>query len=67
MERPNGVRQLLAEVPLLLEGDDRGARAILALAFGPEMEGVHWVDVHLDDRWFTRIPLRVVFLAYRTG
>jgi len=67
LERPDGLRRLLAELPLLFEGEDRGARAIVGLGFSLELEGLYWVDVQLDERWFMRMPLRVVYLAYRTG
>lgn len=49
------------ELPMLLEGEDRGANLIVNLAFQAEEEGLYWIDVYVDDVLFTRMPLRVLY------
>ncbi|WP_322797426.1 DUF6941 family protein [Tepidiforma sp.] len=56
---PDDLVRTRLTVPVLLEGDDRGARAIVRFPFRPDQEGVYWIDVALDERPFTRMPLRV--------
>lgn len=56
---PDGLVRTRLSVPVLLEGDDRSARTIVRFSFRPDQEGLYWMDVALDERPFTRMPLRV--------
>jgi hypothetical protein len=49
-----------AELPMLFEGEDRGAVVGLTLAFQPHEEGLYWLEVYLQDVLITKMPLRVV-------
>jgi uncharacterized protein DUF6941 len=52
----------IVELPMLFEGEDRGAQVSLNFGFqvGPE-EGLYWFEVYLHDALITKVPLRVVF------
>ena len=58
---PSHVRMPEHSVPILLEGDDRGANVIINLGMMIKEDGLYWFDVLLDDRLVTRMPLRVVY------
>lgn len=49
------------ELPILLEGEDRGACLTVQLGFQAEEEGLYWFDVYLLDALVTKVPLRVVY------
>ena len=51
----------VVELPMLLEGEDRGANLVLQLGFQAEEEGVYWFDVSLHDALITKVPLRVIY------
>ncbi len=53
--------------PALFEGEDRGANFILDFALTPKEEGLYWLDVLLDDKRVTRVPLRIVYQRLETG
>ncbi len=65
LEYPDGMIHSRLEVPLLLEGEDRGARALVPIQLLAEQEGIYWIRVALDEAEFTRVPLRVAFFEYR--
>lgn len=49
------------ELPILLEGEDRGANLVLNLGFQAQEEGLYWFEVSLLDTLVTKMPLRVVY------
>lgn len=50
------------ELPMLLEGDDRGAQMALQLGFQANEEGLYWFEVYLfEEGLVTKVPLRVVY------
>lgn len=59
-EQPSGVRQGRVTYPILLEGEDRGARIVLDMNLALESEGLYWFNVYIDAQPVTRVPLRVV-------
>ncbi len=61
---PSGVTMSPAQVPVLLEGEDRGISVKTHLVFQPE-EGLYWFDVKVDDVLLTRMPLRVIVQRVR--
>lgn len=60
-ETPSGIKSPEQLLPVLFEGEDRGANLILNLNIVIDQEGVYWFDVFLEDRLLTRIPLRVLY------
>lgn len=76
MEAPSG-EPLPTELqlPLLLEGEERGVNLIIPVGITVEQEGLYWVDVWLADplapereeELLTRVPLRIVYQPQRFG
>jgi hypothetical protein len=66
-EDPAGHQLEPMELPLHLEGEDRGANLVIQMGFVAEHEGLYWIDVFLDSDRCTRIPLRVVYEPMRAG
>ena len=62
-EAPSGQHLPLIEIPVHLEGENRGVNLILNLDLVLEQEGVYWFDVILDDGpdVLTRVPLQAVY------
>ena len=60
-ETPDGIKQPEQLLPVLFEGEDRGANLILNLNIIVSQEGVHWFDILLEDQLLTRIPLRILY------
>ena len=58
---PSGQQIGTIEMPVLFEGEDRGANVVLQLSFQPVEEGLHWFDVLVDGQRVTRIPLRALY------
>ncbi len=58
---PSGVPAPVLSVPILLEGDDRGANVVLGVNAQLSEEGLYWFDVLLEQRVVSRIPLRVLY------
>ena len=52
------------EFPVLFEGNDRGAGIVAIMNLVLEEEGLHWIDVNLQDAPapVTRIPLRIIHM-----
>jgi len=50
------------DFPVLFEGNDRGAGIVAIMNLVLEEEGLHWIDVNLQDAAapMTRIPLRIL-------
>lgn len=49
------------ELPMLLEGDDRGANLMLQLGLQAQEEGLYWFEIYLLDALVTKVPLRVLY------
>jgi hypothetical protein len=62
-EKPSGEQMAATEMPVLFEGEERGAALVLNLKLTLDQEGLYWFDVILDDQpaRLTRIPLRLVY------
>lgn len=60
-EAPSGIRSPEQLLPVLFEGDDRGVNLILNINMVVDQEGVYWFEVHLEDQFLTRIPLRILY------
>jgi hypothetical protein len=66
-EAPSGEQQQANSIPVLLEGEERGANLIVNMAFSFTMEGLWWFDVLFEDRLLTRVPLRIVYQPTRVA
>jgi uncharacterized protein DUF6941 len=64
---PNGRSSDLATLPVLLEGEDRGANLVGAMQLQLDEPGLYWFDVLFERRLLTRIPLRVVYQRLSVG
>jgi hypothetical protein len=65
---PSGVESAAQNMPpIFLEGDERGANLIVSLQLSVTEEGLYWIDVLLEERVLTRIPLRVLYQSVKTG
>ncbi len=61
-ETPSGIRLPEQLLPVLFEGDnDRGVNLILNVNMIVDQEGVYWFEVHLEDQFLTRVPLRILY------
>jgi len=49
------------ELPMLLEGEDRGTQVGLNLGLNAQEEGVYWFEVYVLGMLVTKVPLRVVY------
>jgi hypothetical protein len=67
LEAPNGIRNALGAATVLLEGEDRGANIVIRAEFRLDLQGLYWIDVSLDGRRATRMPLRVVYSRLSPG
>ncbi len=68
IEQPSGMRlpqEIVQHVHF--EGAERGINVLADLSLRLSQEGLYWFDVFLDDRLFTRIPLRVVYQPTPVG
>ena len=60
-EAPSGLKLPDQLLPVLFEGEDRGANLIINANMAVDQEGVYWFDVFLEERLLTRIPLRILY------
>ena len=60
---PSGLKLQEVSIPVLLEGDERGANLIIPYQIQVEEEGLYWFDVYLDDKLMTKVPFRVIYQA----
>lgn len=67
IEEPSGQQQPAAEIPIFLEGEDRGMNALVPLNLLATQEGLYWFDVLFDDQLISRIPLRLIYQPQRLG
>jgi hypothetical protein len=58
---PSNVPLPEQSVPILLEGEDRGAYVHMQLNMTIKEDGLYWFDVSLGESLVTRMPLRVVY------
>ena len=61
VELPSGITRQVASASVLLEGEDRGINVLMNLALTFSTQGLYWFNLYLDDRFLTRMPLRVVY------
>lgn len=66
-QTPTGRKLPPTTLPVLLEGDDRGANLIGNIAMQLDEDGLYWFDVLFERRLLTRIPLRVVYQRLTFG
>ncbi len=66
-EDPAGMRLPEISLPILFEGEDRGASVVVNLALQVQREGLYWFDVYLDEERITRMPMRVVYHRLTVG
>jgi hypothetical protein len=60
-EDPSGSQLQPYELPLHLDGEERGAQFKIEIGFVADLEGLYWFDVEIDGTRLTRMPLRVVY------
>ncbi|HZO75952.1 MAG TPA: hypothetical protein VFB60_27390 [Ktedonobacteraceae bacterium] len=60
-EAPTGLTIIDQLFPVLFEGEDRGTNLIINLSITLEQEGVYWFNILLEERFLTRVPLRVLY------
>ena len=60
-ETPSGLKLPDQLLPVLFEGEDRGVNLIVNLNIVVDQEGVYWFDVLLEEKFLTRIPLRILY------
>lgn len=63
-QTPSGESLPPVELPILLEGDDRGANLVLRFAFNVKEEGLYWFDVLVQGTLLTRVPLRILYQRF---
>lgn len=61
-EDPGGIKGSGAfEVPIHLEGRNRGANVVAQINFKAEEPGIYWFWIELDGQFVTKIPLEVIY------
>ncbi len=60
---PSGLKLQEVSVPVLLEGEERGANLIIPYHIQVDQEGLYWFDVYFEGKLMTKIPFRVVYQA----
>jgi hypothetical protein len=60
---PSGLKLQEAGLPILLEGEERGANVIVPFYLQLDQEGLYWFDVYFEDTVLTSVPLRVMYQA----
>ncbi|MBV9121136.1 MAG: hypothetical protein JOZ39_10545, partial [Chloroflexi bacterium] len=60
-EKPSGQSERLLSVPVLFEGEERGAVIHVDLRMPVDQEGLYWLAVDLDRELVTKMPLRVLY------
>jgi hypothetical protein len=58
---PNNRPTREIELPMFLEGEDRGVNLGFQMTIQNLEEGLYWFDVMVGDRVVTRMPLRVIY------
>jgi len=58
---PKGKRQKLHELSMDFLGGNTGVNLKLRMVFGFKTEGTHWLDVYVEKRLTTRIPITILF------
>lgn len=61
VESPDGVETDLTVLPILFEGQDRGANLVVNLNLQVKEQGLYWLGVYLETELMTRIPLRIIY------
>lgn len=64
---PSGDVAQHIQLPMFLEGQDRGVTASLEVGLTIKEEGLYWFDVVLGGRLITRMPLRLVYQRLAFG
>jgi len=60
-ELPSGIRLYPISMSAHFEGGSRGINIVAKLDFKLEMPGIYWFRVYVDDRFFTQIPIEVIY------
>jgi hypothetical protein len=61
VERPDGmVRPLLSQSVYFDGGEERGPVAAINVDFDYDLDGLYWFRVSLDERFVTKMPLRLL-------
>ncbi len=59
---PSGRELPEVKLPVLFEGDERGANLILKIALQVQEEGLYWFEVSIEGhQLLTRMPLRILY------
>jgi len=64
---PSGQELAAVNLPVLLEGDDRGTNLVLHFALGVKEEGLYWFDVLIEEKLLTSMPLRILYQRFAGG
>lgn len=56
-----------AQVPVFLEGENRGANIVIEVGARFEMEGVYWYNLSVDDELLTRMPIEIRYARLAVG
>jgi hypothetical protein len=67
MRSPTGKKSGRFEYPLKFESSVPGFNVRLRISLNIKTEGTHWMDVILDGRKYTSMPLHVRFESAREG
>ena len=66
-ELPSGETLPGQTIGIHMEGEGRGASVIIPVDIPYRLEGLHWFNLHFDDRVLTRVPLRVRYARLAAG
>ena len=64
---PSGNELPVVDLPVLLEGDDRGTNLVLNISILVKEEGLYWFDVLIEELLLTRMPLRILYQRFAGG
>ncbi len=62
VETPTNKISVIGETPISFQGPaEQGANIISSLELQIQDEGVYWFNIYLEDKFMTRVPLRVAY------
>jgi len=64
---PSGKKTLRVEMPVLLEGEDRGVNVIMPMNAGLTAEGLYWFEVAFEGRILSKVPFRLIIQRVSTS
>ena len=66
-EKPSGIKDAAVELPVHLEGEDKGQNIVSNFQYTFDQEGLYWFHILLDEDFLTKISFRVRYIRIATS